>query len=169
VIVTMGTPSNAAAGSIRTQTISILDDDIIPQISIGDALVQASPTNPDELSFVVTFSSPANRPVTVHYGTFNDTAKAGVDYVASSGTLSFPTGEISRSISVQALPSTANSTKRFFVDLDHPSFGTLADARGAGSIVPLNLVSALAVPGLGLLIVALTAALIMRRRSTSER
>ena len=67
-------------------------------------------------------------PVTVHYATSDGSAKAGADYSAASGTLTFPPGETAQDITIpvvkQAGPAAARS---FAVTLDSPSNATVAD------------------------------------------
>ena len=80
-------------------------------------------TGTTTLSFVVTVSTaPALYPVTVQYTTANGTATAPSDFVARSGTLTFPTGSSSATINV-----TINGDKlkekneTFLLKLSNPS------------------------------------------------
>ena len=53
-------------------------------------------------------------PVTVHYATSDGSAKAGADYSATSGTLTFPAGETAQDITVPILNAAGSSPSRSF-------------------------------------------------------
>jgi Calx-beta domain len=59
-------------------------------LSIADVSVAEGNTTPKTGTFAVTPSVPSSQAVTVQYATANGTATAGTDYVAKTGTLSFP-------------------------------------------------------------------------------
>jgi Calx-beta domain len=56
-----------------------------------------------QITVVVQLSEAVSTAVSVHYATSDGTAKAGTDYVATSGTLTFPAGVTSESFNVQVL------------------------------------------------------------------
>jgi hypothetical protein len=63
-------------------------------------------------------------PVTFHYATQDGTAKAGVDYTATSGTLTFRAGEFFAQFSVHVTPNTRDDGDRTFnVVLSSPTGG----------------------------------------------
>ena len=70
-------------------------------LSVADARVQegAGAT----LAFAVSLSRVASGPVTVDYATVDGTAKAGEDYTAMRGTLTFAAGETGKTVSVAVL------------------------------------------------------------------
>jgi ELWxxDGT repeat protein len=63
----------------------------------GDARASESAKT---IAIPVTLSRASTRPVTVRYETADDTAKAGRDYTAASGSLTFAPGETSKAVSV---------------------------------------------------------------------
>jgi len=74
-------------------------------------------------------------PVTVHYSTGNGSAKAGTDYTAVSGTLTFPPGETAQTITVPIIDrSGAAAARSFSVTLDSPSNATIAYGTGVVTI-----------------------------------
>ncbi|MCW2936067.1 MAG: hypothetical protein JWM19_7029, partial [Actinomycetia bacterium] len=74
-------------------------------------------------------------PVTVHYSTADGSAKAGTDYSATSGMLTFPPGETAQDITVPILdPSGPAAARNFTVSLDSPSNATVSDGTGVVSI-----------------------------------
>lgn len=69
---------------------------------------------------------------TVNYATANGTATAGVDFAATSGTLNFAHGELSKTIEVTILNDAIyETTKMFEIALSDPTAGTLGAERKA--------------------------------------
>ena len=61
-------------------------------------------------------------PITVRYGTSDGTAKAGSEYIAVDGTLSFPEGTYSRTIEIPFIPNAViDVPKTFSVNLSNPT------------------------------------------------
>jgi regulation of enolase protein 1 (concanavalin A-like superfamily) len=88
------------------------------------------------LTFSVRLSTAAVGPVTVRYVTSDGTAKAGSDYVAAAGTLTFAPGQLVKSVSVRLKPDAATELdESLFLTLSQPTGGA-AVARGtaAGTI-----------------------------------
>jgi len=89
--------------------------------------------------FTVTLSVAAATPVTVDYATADGTATAGVDYVATGGTLTFAPGEMSKIVGVTILGDNAvEPDETFTVTLSAPQGANLggggAGATGTGTI-----------------------------------
>ena len=91
------------------------------------AAVSSALKNAGNAVLTVMRSGGATGPVTVSYATANGTALAGIDYSATTGTLSWPDGDNSnKTISIPLLNNpviTAN--KSFAVALSAPAFGAL--------------------------------------------
>ena len=76
--------------------------------------------------FEVSLSQPATKTVTVNFASLDGTAKAGKNYVATSGTVSFAPGETRKSIPVTILPdSTMTTDLAFTLRLSSPVEGVL--------------------------------------------
>lgn len=107
-----------------------------PTLSIADssAVEGSSGTNP--MTFTVTLSRAGAAPVTVHWATANGSAKAGTDYQAASGDLTFAPGQTSATLTVPVIghPSKA-PLEAFTVRLSRPSEATLLRATGTGRII----------------------------------
>ncbi|MBL8792484.1 MAG: cellulose binding domain-containing protein [Planctomycetia bacterium] len=107
----------------------------LPTLSIGNASVTEGNTGNTNANFTVTLSAPAASPVTVTYSTLPGTATAGGDYLASSGTLTFAPGELTKTVSVAVVGDTQfEADETFQVQLGAPSGATLAEAVGTGTI-----------------------------------
>ncbi|MCL4852387.1 MAG: hypothetical protein KJZ78_13515, partial [Bryobacteraceae bacterium] len=67
----------------------------------------------------------------VAYATADGTAQAGLDYIATSGTLVFAPGETTKTIRVPVLgDTTEEADERFYLNLSSPNGATLADGTG---------------------------------------
>jgi hypothetical protein len=73
--------------------------------------------------------------VTIDFTTMDGTAFAGVNYVATSGTLTFAPGETTKTITVNVIdtPSSWQGNKYFYVQLSNPSANALvSDGQAIG-------------------------------------
>lgn len=120
----------AAVGTILT------DDIIVPSITIADASVQEGDSGLRDMTFTVTLSEATSRPVTVTYATADGTAKAGQDYVAQTGTITFAAGETQKTIQVAAIgDAVVEANEGFSLVLSSATGATIADATGVGTIL----------------------------------
>ncbi|MBI3406960.1 MAG: DUF3466 family protein [Planctomycetes bacterium] len=109
-----------------TPTIRITD---APAVTEGNAGARAA-------TFTVTLSAASNQTITVAYATGNDTATAGSDYQAASGTLTFAPGETSQAVTVLITGDRlAEPNETFFVNLGSPVNANIADGQGLGTIL----------------------------------
>jgi hypothetical protein len=82
-----------AASGQTTATLTIVDDDATPTLSIGDASVAEGNGGTSAANFTVTLSAASGRPVTVGYAAADGTATvADNDYLNASGILTFAPG-----------------------------------------------------------------------------
>ena len=115
---------------------TILDNDTIPTLSIGDASVVEGDTGTREILFTVTQSQPIAQTTAVGFMTMNETAVAPSDFTALSGAITFPGGTSSRTITVLVNGDPVNEVdEEFHVHLLAPVNATLADDHGVGTIV----------------------------------
>ncbi len=99
-------------------------------------LIAEGNTGSQSLKFTVNLSAAATSTVSVNYATADGTATAGSDYTASSGTLSFAAGEISKTIAVPILgDTTIESSETFTLTLSSPSGATLGSAISATATI----------------------------------
>ena len=130
-----------SVGDDRTGTVSIIDDDETPELSISDA--QASESS-GSMTFLVALDRASDQDITVDYatsdGTGSDAATAGSDYTAASGTLTFTAGDVSASFTVTLEDDGVSETReQFTVTLSNNSSGAIiSDATATGWIYDGN-------------------------------
>ncbi|MBK7001379.1 MAG: hypothetical protein IPH35_15810 [Rhodoferax sp.] len=108
---------------------------IINLSPISPSIIEGN-SGSQQLDFLVSLSAAASSTVTVNYATANDTAIAGSDYTALSGSLTFAPGETSKTISVAILgDTTPESDEKFTLALSNPSGGTLSNASTTATIM----------------------------------
>ncbi|MDP1748666.1 MAG: Calx-beta domain-containing protein [Reyranella sp.] len=108
---------------------------VLPTLSIDDASIGEGNSGTVQLTFTVKLSQAATGPVTVQYSTADGTATAGADYTARSGTLTFATGETSKTITVPVLGDTAvEANEAFTLALSGASGATIADGSAIGTV-----------------------------------
>ena len=116
-------------------TLTIADDDA-PALSIGDASVDEGDLGESAtLTFTVSLTPAATLPVTVDWKTADRTATAGTDYAAASGSLTFETGDDSKTIAVTVTGDDMDEpNETFTVTLSNAPGATFSDAAGIGTI-----------------------------------
>jgi len=109
-----------------------------PRISISDVTRAEGKNRQTTLfTFTVTLSAAYDQPVTVSFRTVDGAAKAGEDYTARTGTLTFAPGETTKTVTVEVKgDSKREASKTFYLDL----FGLSGNAlftknRGVGTIL----------------------------------
>jgi hypothetical protein len=131
---------------------TIINDDSAPTLAVNDASVVEGNTGFSNLVFTVSLSSAPASNVTVNFATADNTALAGSDYVATSGTLTFtPTGPLTQTVTVQVIGDTlVEGTETLFLNLSGATGATIADPQGVGTIFDDDLaVSTADIPTLG--------------------
>ncbi|MCA9212888.1 MAG: hypothetical protein KDB27_07485 [Planctomycetales bacterium] len=119
--------------------IVILNDDLAPKptLSIADVDIIEGDSGTTVAQTVVTLSAASNEAVTVDYTTADETAIAGEDYVANTGTLIFAPGQTSATIEVMINGDTTLEVDEIMeVQLSNPVGATIAHS--VSDIVILN-------------------------------
>lgn len=117
---------------------TILNDDAPPMVSITDVSVIEGNSGTNNAVFRVGLSAPNGLPVVVRYSTSNGTARAGSDYIARNGSLTFSPGtpNLTQTLTIQVRGDTiAESNEVFFVNLTSATNAVLAKAQGVGTII----------------------------------
>jgi beta-glucanase (GH16 family) len=108
-----------------------------PELSIKNT-TQIRSTSESTMSFQITLSKPPTNIISVDYVLTDGTAKAAVDFVSASGTLSIPAGQTQANIDVVIKGDPLNTRKanlEFTVDLSNPKSCTIASASATGTII----------------------------------
>jgi Tol biopolymer transport system component len=132
--VTLSGPSGATIAD-GTATGTIVDDDPLPSVTIGDA----SASEGDPVGFPITLSAASSRSVTVRLTTSNDTAAAPGDYTAQNDVLvtvpagqtqvtaSVPTTEDATNEPTETFTSTLSAAANAVLGAETVAFGTIFD------------------------------------------
>ncbi len=94
-------------------------------VSVTDSSVGEGNAGVAACTFTVRLGAPALEPITVQYVTGDGTATAGVDYVATSGSLTFARGQISKTVTVNVIGDT--------VVEENETFQVIATVAGVGA------------------------------------
>ena len=102
-------------------------------LSVADA--RAHESDDGVIDFVVSLDRAALRTITVAYATRDGSAKAGEDYTASSGTLTFSIGEDSKTVQVELLDDAKDEDEETFdLVLSNADNALIGDATATGTI-----------------------------------
>ncbi|MBD2693563.1 beta strand repeat-containing protein [Anabaena catenula] len=136
VILTLATGTGYNLGTAKTATVTIADNDAIPQLSINDVIITEGNSGTKNANFIISLSNPRNQTISVNYQTVDDDATtANNDYVAKTGTITFTPGQ-----TTQTLPITINGdtvgeiNEAFTVLLSNAVNATLVKNEGVGII-----------------------------------
>ena len=104
-------------------------------LSVSDVSVTEGNSGTKVMTFTVTLSSANVQSVTVDYATQDNTATAGSDYAAASGTLTFAPGDLTKTVSITINGDTdLESNETFKLHLSNPTVATIGSADGTGTI-----------------------------------
>ncbi len=115
--------SGATAGKTGSYALAITAA-TVPAISVATPAPVQQPVGGQTaaITFTVSLDSASATPVTVDYTTADNTAIAGADYTAASGTITFAPGITSQNVSVSLLfDASSTNDKTFFFNLSSPS------------------------------------------------
>jgi hypothetical protein len=114
---------------------TILDDE--PRISISDVTKAEGKSGKTKFIFTVMLSVAYDQTVTMSYRTVDGAAKAGEDYTAKTGTLTFNPGETTKTITIDVKGDTKKEAdETFSLELFGASSNALLlDALGLGTIL----------------------------------
>ncbi len=125
---------------------TITDDDGFPSLSIDDVTVTEGNGSSVDAVFNVTLSSASLQPISVDFATADGSAIAGADYSSTSGTVNFPSGQTSRTITVPVAADLLDEIdESFTVRLSDPTNASITDDLGLGTIADNDPLPSLAV------------------------
>jgi len=115
---------------------TILDNDVVPDLRTSDVRLVEGDAGTTDAVFTVALSQASGRTVTVGYATADGTAKAGSDYTAATGTLTFNPGETAKTVSVAVTGDlAAEADEAFLLRLAKPVNARIADGEGVATVV----------------------------------
>lgn len=104
-------------------------------ITVSDVNQSEGDSGARTMKFVVALNRPATSTVMVNYTTLNGTAVAPGDYTSTSGTFTFTTGQISKTLDVTLVTDTTfEPNETMFVQLSGASGGFITDGLGRGTL-----------------------------------
>jgi photosystem II stability/assembly factor-like uncharacterized protein len=133
--VNLSNPTNATFADSQGLA-TIINDDSVPSISIGDISFNEGNSGVNSFPLNVNLSQPSNQTITVNYTTSDGTANSGTDYQFTSGTLTFLPNDTTEAIFIPVNGDTqVEPNETFFVNLSNPTNATLGDSQGLGTII----------------------------------
>nr|WP_322714928.1 Calx-beta domain-containing protein [Nostoc sp. ChiSLP03a]MDZ8216167.1 Calx-beta domain-containing protein [Nostoc sp. ChiSLP03a] len=121
--VTLTITDNSGAVSKDTMTVTVKKP---PTIQASDISIIEGDNGNKYAVFTASLSEASLRTITVNYSTTDGTATAGNDYIATNGTISFASGEISKTITVQVIGDTLDEfDETFRVNFTNPTNATI--------------------------------------------
>jgi Calx-beta domain len=107
----------------------------LPAVTVSDLSLAEGNSGTTTANVPVALSTASASTVTVRFATSDGTAKAGSDYTAASGTVSFKPGETAKTIPVSIIGDTAIETDEpFGITLSNPSGATIANGSATVTI-----------------------------------
>ncbi|MBX6313452.1 MAG: right-handed parallel beta-helix repeat-containing protein [Isosphaeraceae bacterium] len=127
----LGTPSSAV--------LTIIDNEPPPALSISDASVIEGDSGTVNALFTVSLSVPSALPISVNYTTADGTATAGVDHIATRGTLTFALGQTSQTLAVPVLGDLlVEGDETASLILSDPTNGAVLGAHHIGTLTIID-------------------------------
>ncbi|WP_222427425.1 Calx-beta domain-containing protein, partial [Hyella patelloides] len=130
------TNSNNAVITDSEATATITDNDNPPSLIISDVVVTEGDSGTTTAVFTVSLDNPSGQEITVDYATADNTAIAGIDYEAVSGTLTFNPGETTKTIEVNVLGDNLDEIdEAFTINLSNPNNVTINSSEATATII----------------------------------
>ena len=136
IILQLATPAGASIGTPSTETVTIVDNETQPTVSVGDRSLNEGNAGTSMFPFDVTLSGPSAFTITVNFTTNPVSATEGTDYADNTGTVTFvPLDTIETiNVTVNGDPD-VEPDETFEVVLSSPSNTTINDGTGTGTIL----------------------------------
>ena len=139
----LSSPGNAGIATGSAQG-TVLDDDGAPQLAVRGGSAREGET----LDFAVTVAGSRSEVVRVSYATRDGTARAGADYTAVSGALTFAPRESRKSVRVALLDDASyEGDESFRLVLSSPENAELAVSAASGTILDTDAAPRISVRG----------------------
>jgi chitinase len=135
--VVLSSPTGASLGR-ATGIGTILNDDVMPTVSINDVSIVKLSSGYNRVSFTVTISAPSALPVTVTYSTADGTATtAAYDYYRMTNLVTIPPGQTSATTNGVIIYGNTRTgpNKTFTMRLSSVDGATVAKGSGTCTII----------------------------------
>lgn len=133
--VNLSNPQNARLGD-AVAVGTIIDDDNSPALTIADVSVAEGQIGTKYLRFTVNLSAPSGQTIKVNYVTADGSARASSDYSRVAGTLEFPAGQTSKTISVPIVGDVvAEDDEIFYIVLSEAVRASVSRGRAISTIL----------------------------------
>lgn len=138
-VVTLSQPGGGASlGAIASVTVNIIEDDLPGELSFEFAQREVNEDG-SQITLTVLRTSGSDGEVSVEFDTVDGTAVAGEDYVGQSGTLIFPAGVVSQTITIDITDdSNVEPNEVFTVALSNPTGGASLGANSSVAVTILE-------------------------------
>ena len=131
----LSNPDNATIDN-EEATVTIINNDLPPSASINSISIEETDSGTVNAVFTISLDNTSGKEITLDYETVDGTARAGIDYEAKSGSLSFSPGETIQTVSIAILGDTIDEiNEAFTLNLSNPSNVVVDEASGTGTIV----------------------------------
>ena len=128
-------PTNATVAT-PTKSGTILDNDPLPQVSVGDASIVEGDSGTVQLTFELTLSAASERNIEVTASAADGTAVARVDYGPRTQRPRFSPGVVKLTISIKVIPDNITELdETMLINLSLPDNATIGDGQGVGTII----------------------------------
>jgi hypothetical protein len=147
--VTLVSAPGVALAAPAQVTVTIHDTDPVPALSVSDLAAVEGDAGGTPFAFTVSLSNPSYQTITAGFATADSTATTSDhDYVAASGTVTFPPGVTTQPVAVTVNGDiAAEFDEIFLLDLSDPVNATIADRQGLGQITNDDALPSLSVSG----------------------
>jgi hypothetical protein len=116
--------------------VTITNDDAKPTLAVSDVVVREGNSGGTNAIFTITLSGSSEAPATVDFATVTGTASAPTDFIAAAGSLTFASGERTKTVEVRVNGDTSvEGNESFQLYLSNAANADLADAFGAGVVL----------------------------------
>jgi hypothetical protein len=112
-------------------------EDGSPSLSIDDVSIKEGYGGSKSALFTIELQPAASEVVTVKWKTMNDSAEAGLDYTATNGTITFPIGITSKTVSISVLGDKIDEGEETFDVILYESNNAALD-RDTGEVTITN-------------------------------
>lgn len=138
--VTLTNPDSGTNNSVAQSTDASLASSPLT-LSVGNASIMPSTNNKTTVAIPITLSRPSSEPISVSYSTAPLSAEAGVNYISTSGRLTFSTNSASISSVQKEIGITIPAqqiTKALTFQINLSGYGTVAtnDTQGLITLLP---------------------------------